>query len=529
MMQDQGSLFVKGKAGEAPVASKAPATGLFVTNHLNLMYMISAGMVMPPEGFGGKHFKDCLEYYLGWVPLFIKKPYLSAIDDACAEATHLKPCIAEVSMEGLFGQVAAFRDGSIEKIDLLAEADSTDDDVILVPAPLPVSRIRRVLFRSVQEKKEILEKSKDYGNVSLAGVRIGTNKALFNGIKGVEFPTNSDLDPLDPPLALAQAAGGIPAMLSHVGSRGNLSVKTCRTAFEPHDSSELGLSDAILSGLASWLRDGESEKRPDQPMDSEARSQMPRWLFWGAVDRVVESQGSRKDSSEDAILNYLEEIAKDLQGRHREQMVQLEKDLESLSSLGDSGSTELFERHPKPFSRSLILFFLCDDCTEFLEFKHHLLNEVDHLCAAVLFGASFGWQKIPAELRNLPNLAASVSDRMAASAHRLGGTGLSLGELADRCRPLRELFDPGPGWNARQERAAAALAKDCGWNCVRTTIRLGRGSYEMRVVGSALEVSWYGWSKNVKTAVSREAFLELLAQEPVSLRNETRVRKLLGA
>lgn len=527
-MQDQGSLFIKGNAVELPVASKAPATGILVTNHMNLMYMISAGMVMHPKGFGGKYFRDCLEYYPGWVPLFTKKPYVSAIDDASAEATHLKPCIAEISLKGLFGQVGAVRNGSIKRIDFLTAADSAVDDVIFVPAPLPASRIRRVLFRSVQEKKEVLEQSKDYGNVSLAGSRLGTNKALFNGVKGVEFPTGSDLEPLDPPLALAQAAGGIPALLSHVGSRGDLSVKTCRTAFEPLGSSEQGLSDPILSGLAPWLRDGESKERPAQPINSEARSQMPRWLFWGVVDGLVQSQGSRKDSSEDAILNFLEEVARDLQGRHREQMVQLEKDLESLSGLGDAYSTELFERHPKPFSRSLILFFLCDDCAEFLEFKHHLVSEVDHLCAAVLFGASLGWQKIPAELRDLPNLAASVSDRMAAAAHRHGETGLGLGELADRCRPLRELFDPGPGWNARQERAAAALAKDCGWNCVRTTIRLGKGSYEMRVVGSALEVSWDGGPQRVKSVVNREAFLKSLAREPVSLKNEKRVRKRLG-
>ena len=523
------SLFIKRNAADMPVDSKAPATGLLVTNHLNLMYMISAGMVMPPKGFGGKHFKDCLEYYPGWVPLFIKKPYQSVIDDAIAEAPYLMPCIAEVSLKGLSGQVATHRGGLVNEIDFLTATDSSVDRVILVPAPLPASRIRRVLFQSVQEKEQVLEKSKDYNNVSFAGIRLGTKRPLFKGVKGRDLPSGSSLEALDPPLSFAQAAGGIGAMLLHTGNRGDLSAKACTMAFEPHGNSAPRITDPILSGLASWLRNGRSEDRPVQQMDADSRSQMPRWLFWGAVDRLVQSQCPRKQSADDAILDYVTEVAKGLEGRARRQMVQLRKDLETVSSLGNAGPTELFERHLRPFSRSLILFFLRDDCGEFLQFKHRLLSEVDHLCAAVLFGASFGWQKIPAELRNLPNLAASVSDRMAASAHRLGRTGLSLGELADRCRPLRELFDPGPGWNARQERAAAALAKDCGWNCVRTTIRLGRGSYEMRVVGSALEVSWYGWSKNVKTAVSREAFLELLAQEPVSLRNETRVRKLLGA
>ena len=60
--------------GEPPSLADAPASGLLVTNHLNLLYMLAAGMVMPPSGFGDKYYQDTLACCPGWIPLFIGKP-----------------------------------------------------------------------------------------------------------------------------------------------------------------------------------------------------------------------------------------------------------------------------------------------------------------------------------------------------------------------------------------------------------------------------------------------------------------------
>ena len=60
-------------------------------------------------------------------------------------------------------------------------------------------------------------------------------------------------------------------------------------------------------------------------------------------------------------------------------------------------------------------------------------------------------------------------------------------------------------------RAAASLARgDCGWNCIRTTTRLGKGKYVMRVKASALEISWAGEPKGITSTVDREALLKHL-------------------
>ena len=52
-------------ATSVPATAKAPDSGLLVTNHLNMMYMLAAGLVMPPAGFGDKYYRDTPERLSG--------------------------------------------------------------------------------------------------------------------------------------------------------------------------------------------------------------------------------------------------------------------------------------------------------------------------------------------------------------------------------------------------------------------------------------------------------------------------------
>ena len=55
-----GDLFT---SSDAPEPGKAPDSAFLVTNHLNLMYMLAAGLLMPPAGFGDKYYRDPLECF----------------------------------------------------------------------------------------------------------------------------------------------------------------------------------------------------------------------------------------------------------------------------------------------------------------------------------------------------------------------------------------------------------------------------------------------------------------------------------
>lgn len=521
-MPNQGTLpFGAGQDQEAlPPASKAPAHGLLATNHLNLMFALSAGMVMPPAGYGEKYYRDTLSRYPGWIPLFVKKPFASAIEEAASEAKHLIPCVARIRLDKLAGPVAVVRDNTVTQVDFRSEADKAADRVILVPAPLPTSWIKEVYFQSKQENKRARDRAKDYGNVSFEGIKRLTKPHYFKG-PDQSFPEDSKLGDLETPLGQAGATGGILGMLVQMGNLGDVGLRTCRLAFGSDEGEADQDLDPILLGLGPWLRSGQADERPTHLMDAGA-AQLLKWLFWGSVDRLLRHP---QRSAKRTLLDFLDEVSDDLRGRPREKMLQLRIDLEALTGLSDSSAEELFARHPKPFSRALVLFFLISDCDELLRFRHDTLHQVDYLCAAILFGASAGWMGLPPDVREIPGLAKAVSDRMAAAGQRLAATGIGLGEPAGRCRPLREIFAPDGLWTRKLKSSALQLAQTCGWNCLRTTLRLAQGKYAMRIRRATVEISWSGSEKALTTDVDRAAFLERLAQGPIPLSAEKQARK----
>ncbi|MDE0104731.1 MAG: hypothetical protein OXN89_20340 [Bryobacterales bacterium] len=508
--------------------AEPPTTGLLVTNHLNLLYMLSAGLILPPEGFGEKYYRDTVRYCPGWIPLFVGKPAAAALEESVAEVGHLKPCIAEIDLEGISGSAFALRHDRFEAVDFPSQADKATDRAILLPAPLPTSRIKRLIYRSVAEKKQVNDDALDFANVTLKGLAQHTVKAKFNGYGGGALPQDSAPSPRSAPLQVPLAVGGVVAMLLWLGNRGALSAEACVAAFDPEETSGHEPKDPILAGLRPWLQSGQCDLRPKGPTDPVQRADLPRWLFWGVVDRIVVQRSvERRPDARASILDYLKETASALDERLRKSLQQLAHDLESLSGFGDLSESELFQRHPKPFSRALGLFFLCDECDALFDSDRPMLNEVDFLAAAILLGASSGWEGLPNSLRDFPGLADAVSDRMAAMSHHLAGSALDLGAPAARCQPLREAFGATRVWDARRTKAAVALAERNGWNCVKTTIRLGKGDYELRVKPSGLEIV-FGKEPEFNTSVNRATFFDLLARERISTQDEEAARKALG-
>lgn len=374
--------------GEAALGSQdkliaPPRTGRLVTNHLNLMYMLAAGLLMPPSGFGGKHYHDTLAAFPGWLPLFVGRSRQSArarraaIDDSTAEAKYLRGILLEVDLADLEGPVRVFstaakwrsrsdKGGWCER--RLEEGIGRGEWLVLVPAPLPVSRIKRILFRSVEDKREVETAAEERSNVPLAAYSRRTQPSLFEGARDerlgswcavssptMSWPTSARLrtppdepgavvadrgreaggrpvsigrvpEPRDVDLPAAQAAGGVLAVLhkmANMASAGDLSVWACRAAFDPvsefpdHPTNLLGL-------LPLWMQNGGAGHGPrddrqatlgrilgwmqkaDGPEAAEPAEVTEQNLFWRSVQRLVENRRKPDGRSpEDAIISCL--------------------------------------------------------------------------------------------------------------------------------------------------------------------------------------------------------------------------------
>ncbi len=500
--------------------ANAPIRWLLVTNQRNLLYMLAAGLVMPPKGFGTKYYQDTLCSFPGWIPLFADSVPTASIEQSVSERSHLVPCVAEIDISSLCGRVMVIGgDGMAREVNFQDEMNGSER-VLLIPAPLPITWINSIIFQSGDDKSSCDADARDFGNVPLTTFKRKVGARLFSNTSDVVWPpVNVELQNRDMPMDGPLAAGGMMAMLLNLANLGEIGVSSCRLAFDTEEGVAETLSDPMISALGDWQRIGQVPDTNDVLQN----------LFWGAIVKLVAWRSSEtSESALDVLLVHLESTADQLGERMKQALSKLAGDLKTVAGFADSTITELFERHPKSFSRVMTLFFLRENCSELLEFRHPLLNEADYLTAAILFAARDGWLGLPLELRDYPGLQEAVPHRMAAMAHRMTDTGIDLGVPPKRPLPLRELFTPGPrGWNKTQREATLILVRDRKWSGIQTRITLGKGDYRLEVDGRGMHVLIEGEAKAVVTEVDSDQFFVDLARERLSSKQERKILDLL--
>ena len=519
-------LFAQASAGPA---RRPPRHGVLCTNHLNLAYMLSCGLLMPPSGFGEKYYRDPLGYYPGWIPLFPRRVFADALDLATSEVSHLRPCLARVRLDLLSGRALAVRD-DIEEIEFPGGC-SSDDQAYLIPAPLPVHWIDRILYRCAEDRAASEADAQEFGNVPLGDFPRKVDKRRFTDARRDPWPESREIPAFNPSLPVVQTAGGIAAMLLHVANRGNHGVTACRLAFDPRDQDAPLPAIPLLRPLRSWLLEGiapspgvNDRAGNGQAREDEAQSQ----IFWQAVDCLTQWRGSGSaGSAKEILIGHLRESSQGFGDGLRRKFLGFADALEAMTGFGNLESSEVLRQHPTPFSRALTLFLVRESCADLIEYKHPLLTEADWLAVAILFAARDGWERLPLSVRQFPGLSEAVAHRMARMAHSLMRTGINLGDAPARCRPLRELFSASLEWNSRQRDAAMVLADKSGWDCIRTTISLGRGEYRLRVSAEDVQLVLRGEPKSVYTEFDRDRFYESIASERVPLELEAKVRRML--
>ena len=519
-----------GAAGEPskPDNSQPPDFGILATNHLNLMYMLAAGLVLPPAGFGDKYYADTLECYPGWIPLFIGRAPREAISSTTVEAEHLMPVVVDFHLAELSGPIMAVTDEGVRKLDWPGQFTGIER-VLLVPAPLPTSWIASITFRSADDKRACEADAKDFGNVPLADLKPRkSNRALFAKAPSAQWPPPGGPATRTVPLEWPLAAGGVMAMLLRFANLGEHAVQACRVAFEPQDAVPGPPGDPVLGGLGTWIR-GEAAK-PSGPAGGgtdrtalQNASQMR--LFWQAVERLVAwRESGARHSAENVLLEHLTRSANDLDPRLQAGVKRLRDTLESLTGLADVTANELLERHDTALAHAMTLFFLRSDCADLNDYVSDVLSESDWLAAAILFGVREGWMNLPLGLRGGREVSDAVSHRMARLSHCLAGTEIALGDAPPRIRPLRELFSDCASWRARERTAALTLARECKWDCIIARVGLRSGEYKLTVKANSTTIEVRG-EPRVVPEVEPGRFYELLASTRLDHSTEAKVRK----
>ena len=527
---------------DSTIEDPMPIDWYFVTNHLNLYYMMGSGMFLPDNGFGKKYYTDILSEFSGNLVFFANNIPQGAIDMCVQEAVHLIPCVAQVSMENLKGPVNTIDEfGNLRQDIAFSSELSGDEAAVIFPAPIPISWLKTIHFNSRSDMMKFREGAEDFKNIDPSLFTIKVKKAFFKKNKKTKpedifnvpdpFPWTKARGVVpkgQADIETAVAAGGVMAALYSMADRAEPQAAAFRSAFElPFHSSDVE-PDPLIHPLWSW---------PDERSDQEPGNRLPHKMFWGTVKAIAKDAYPK--NSKDAVLSFLKhvvdtwrEVADNEKAKHA--LKKLVQELSDLSGRSDYTISQLLDLHSKPFSRAVILFFLRDNLRELLEFHHDKLNHNDMTSAAILFGARDGWISLEGDLRGTPQLQDSIVHRMATLAHKNSSTYLDLGLQPEPPATFRDLFEPHEDkWSAKQKKAALVLAKFKKWDCIQTVINLGHGEYTFKSTRAGLQIVLDGMEKGVTHKVDQPLFLEhlyrSLSQKAITGRINDEVRKILDS
>jgi len=509
------------------------------SNQLNLMFMLAASLVTGPAGFGRKYFTDVLSVYPGWLPLFAETIPAAVLALAVSEGSHLRRIMAALDLSRLRGPVLTLGpDGDVRPVQF-PEGLTGAESVLFVPAPLPTTWIQSIHFASKEDRAAVEDEAQDYANVPFAAYKRKVSPKLFAAKSPCPWPPVAEtLSNRDRPTDGVAAVGGALGLLFALGNNGDPFAEAGRILAdsgcgEPQQEAATGPAaerDPLFVVLRRWA----CFAGPAEGQDLQGR------LLLETLHALVTAKArAYQELGADAMTVDLHQTVLDCltsQGQRLTEdkwqaaLERLASDLRGVLGLGGDTVSELLNRHTRPFSRGLILFFLRKECQDLLELRQPLLTELDYVVAATLFGARSGWMGLPPEVRAEPGLREAVSHRMAALAQRLGESGLDLGPAPERIRPLRELLGAtGGDWTKPQQAAALALARAQGWGQVLSTrISLGKGHYRLTVDGRGAHLLLDGDVKAVITEIDQDAFLARLAETPIPAKFAAQVRAILA-
>lgn len=509
-----------------PAVRKSGGKWYLVTNQQNMLYMLAGGLVTGPSGFQGNHYADSLSFNPGWAPLFKDRVPTDALKQAVSERKHLRPCIASFDLRNFSGQLRLLaRDGATRNATSPTEKKSTDV-AILIRTPLPLSLMSSIIFSSEEDKRDFEIAAGDVANVDLSCHSVDVSQSLFTETATTTWPpvlmqkglswssdgpgeeqgANGEILKDDDRPALGQAVGGVLAMLYHAANRSDFGVAVYRwaTDIESDPNRQLIKSETILEELPHWIRYGRISDSADQPSK----------LYWGAVQALVADQQHEPSLGPlEVVLDYLgKELEQSSEERVRRQLERLIADMRGCVGLGNSTVRELFERHPRPLSRSLLLYCLRRDGVELLQFSHPLLGDPEYALASILFGVRDGWLKMPRELRT-PGLSSYVTQHIAQVEHLRRAVTMTLSPVS-RPIPWREtIVEATGGWEGMKAMALKLARENLWTECIQTRVSFPEGSDPERFERSGSQLV-FPCEVSVAVEVNKGAFFERLRQRP---------------
>lgn len=491
---------------------------MFATNHLNLMMILAIGMLPEPERLGKKYYVDSLNIHEGWIPLFSKKIPTDILNYGISEDPDLlKPCIAEITLQSptiqSITKLPALINNSWHLLNTQHD-DFSQVECLLVPAPLPLTMITKVLFRSKEERKEFISRINEVQNVDFTfnqGVmanqfRPNKRKTVSDSLTVANLRTlnsNSEVASLLTPLASPEQptkkhyglANSISAVIAYLSILANSNDKALATLQNLRGSTGSATEvllplDSILVDFCDWCRQGGNDNAVSITNDT----------FLRIIATLINNKDNTQFASpKDIIIAELTDIA-----QHTDASMQFIEDLKNLVSFPDETVDSLLKRYGRPLQRSIILLFNKESFDDLIIIDKSWVTELDIVMSSILFGITQGWQALSVEKKTYAGMDNFASKMMSHLTHNLTLLGAS-SPVHELPKPVREVM-LSRNWTKAQTEAATTLAKYQQWDCVETTITLPPHAF-LTSKNAKVCVSIKGDDYKIDTRVNQPEFL----------------------
>lgn len=461
------------------------------TNTENLKMIIAQGLITSPDGFT-KYYQDALELFPGWVPVFKNRVPSEIIEKSISETEGLTPCIIELSLENIQGNIRAFKadliDGKVLFESEINEIDESKIEAVFIPAPIPTSRIKTVYFPNDESKTAFEQETQIYKNVPLIDLKFKVNSKYYMNNPVIGYFHELDLPNLsDNNYSRTYAYGGMLATLFYFAKNGTLTNSTYHSILKQEKLPEH--LDEAISLVYSYFQNKELPEA----------SLLAR-IYYGLLNVIISSSGCVEDNIVEFLTNF-----DDGQVKRAQEIVAT---LLNISSLNDKTVSDYLHDAGSPLEKFLIMLFMREEVVDLMEFHLDMLNESDYLLFAIIFGIRDQFVNLPKFLREFRSLQNTITTIMANYHHQFSDTNMSFDMMQSEPPTMVDMFEKATfkQWYAKSNKI----------ECLKTTIKIPKGEYLLNVLGSGIEIVFDGTPKNTNIEVKDEIFYNFLINSKVT-------------
>jgi len=403
----------------------------FPTNTNNLRVIMAQGLIASPEGFS-KYYKDILEDCNGFLPVFKNRVPSEHLAKAISEMNNMTPCLLELDLAGMNGQVKAFMQEE-KYIDMLLEnvtADSVDSiDHILIPLPLPLGIIKSVVFKNKAQVAGFEKDVKTRSDIFLMDVKLqsaAVNLKLFQDPPkepsiGIKDETKKDSNAMPSTAThftkndykLAYAYGGMLSLLFYYAKNGEASHDVFASFVKAPNMSGNGLEKHRIHHLVYKYFHNCIDK-------SKAENKM----IIGIIDCCL------GNDFKNSCIYFLENGSLDEERADRRKMV-LAKVLKEYYSGPVRSRSEYFKGAQSDIEKLLLVLFATDDSGDFIDYlstkisDRTTISEDEHVSFALFLGIRDLFRAIPIMIKKHHGLQQYISYQMANYMHQKKNSAIS--------------------------------------------------------------------------------------------------------